>query len=156
MENWGKPCACHGRMHVRAHVPKNVNVRKREKTGRADVLQKTGAHHGKQGKTMCVAWTDSRTGRRGKKREPEGTGKNGVRRPCCIKQGARHGKRVKTMCVAWKDARTGTRAKKREREETGKTGTGPCCKKLGAPWKTGENLVRGMDGCTYGHTGQKT
>ena len=97
-------------MHVRAHGPKNVNVRKREKRVRGRVA----------------------------------------------KNWARHGKRVKTLFVAWTDARTGTRAKKREREETGKTGTGPCCKKLGAPWKTGENLVRGMDGCTYGHTGQKT
>ena len=38
MENWGKLCACYGRMYVRVYGLKNVNVRKREKTGRADVL----------------------------------------------------------------------------------------------------------------------
>ena len=51
----------------------------------------------------------------------------------------------------------GTRAKKREREETGKTGRAAVLQKAGrAPWKTGENHVRGVGGCTYGHTGQKT
>ena len=98
-------------MHVRAHGPKNVNVRKREKRVRGRVA----------------------------------------------KNWARHGKRVKTLFVAWTDARTGTRAKKREREETGKTGRAAVLQKAGrAPWKTGENHVRGIDGCTYGHTGQKT
>ena len=33
MENRGKQCAWNGRMHVRAHGPKNVNARKRERTG---------------------------------------------------------------------------------------------------------------------------
>ena len=51
-------------------------------------------------KSMCVAWTDERTGTRAKKRELEETGKHGVRRPCCKKLGAHHGKLVKTMCVA--------------------------------------------------------
>ena len=105
---------------------------------------------------MCVAWKDTRTGARAKKREREETGKTGTG-PCCNKLGAHDGKLGQTMCVAWTDARTGTRAKKREREETGKTGRAAVLQKAGrAPWKTGENHVRGVGGCTYGHTGQKT
>ena len=100
MENWGKPCAWHGRMHVRAHGPKNVNVRKRERTGYDGRVAKNWARHGKRVKTLFVAWTDERTGTRAKKRELEETGKHGVRRPCCKKLGAHHGKLVKTMCVA--------------------------------------------------------
>ena len=120
------------------------------------VLQKLGAHHGKRVKTLCVAWKDTRTGARAKKREREETGKTGTG-PCCNKLGAHDGKLGQTMCVAWTDARTGTRAKKREREETGKNGQGGRVAKNGrAPWKTGENHVRGVGGCTYGHTGQKT
>ena len=78
MENWGKPCAWSGRMHVRAHGPKNVNARKRERTGYYGHVAKNWAHHGKRVKTMCVAWTDERTGTRAKKREREETGKHVV------------------------------------------------------------------------------
>ena len=61
------------------------------------------------------------------------------------------------MSEIYTDSRNGTRPKKREREETGKTGRAAVLQKAGrAPWKTGENHVRGVDGCTYGHTGQKT
>ena len=78
MENRGKQCAWNGRMHVRAHGPKNVNARKRERTGYYGHVAKNWAHHGKRVKTMCVAWTDERTGTRAKKRELEETGKHGV------------------------------------------------------------------------------
>ena len=70
-----------------------------------------------------MAWKDTRTGARAKKREREETGKTGTG-PCCNKLGAHDGKLGQTMCVAWTDARTGTRARKREREETGKNGYG--------------------------------
>jgi hypothetical protein len=79
MENRGKQCAWNGRMHVRAHGPKK---REREETGKNGVrrpwCKKLGARHGKRVKSMCVAWTDERTGTRAKKRELEETGKHGV------------------------------------------------------------------------------
>ena len=68
MENRGKLCAWNGRMYVRVYGLKNVNLRKRERTGYDGRVVKNWARYRKRVKMLYVVWTEERTCIRDKKR----------------------------------------------------------------------------------------
>src|SRR3954469_23839813 len=124
---------------VRGHVKKN---------GRRPSWTERDARHGKLGKTMYEAHTRTRTLTRTRERAVRGHVKK-RRRPSWTERDARHAKLGKTTY----EAHARTRTRERAVRGHGKKRPTPVVDGTGrAPWKTGQNHVRGTHTYTDPYT----
>src|SRR4051812_7985442 len=144
MENWAKPRTRHTHVHGPLHGPVNGLYVDTGKNGRRPTWTTRDPRHGKLGKTTYEAHGRTRTLTRTRERAVIGHMEKNGRRPSWTKRDARHGKEGKTTHDAHAHTRPYTQTRERFLCGHGKKRpTAVVHKTRRAPWKTGQNHVRG-------------